>query len=93
MDASQRVERVGEQFRVVRDGRVVAVLDYAHVGDSWDFSHTFTDPAYRGRGLAAEVVAAALAAARSEGITVIPTCSYVRTYLAERPADADLVRR
>ena len=93
VDTSKRVEHVGEQSRVVLDGRAVSVLDYADMDDSWDFSHTFTDPAYRGRGLAAEVVAAALVAARRKGITVIPSCPYVRTYLAAHPDEADLMRR
>jgi predicted GNAT family acetyltransferase len=46
-----------------------------------DFRGTFTPPELRGRGLAAEVVGAALAWAREGGKRVIPTCWYVRRHL------------
>jgi predicted GNAT family acetyltransferase len=69
------------RFRVTVDGHDV-VLDYA-VGEdgSVDFHHTFTPPALRGRGLAAEVVAAGLAWAKAEGRTVHASCWYVREHL------------
>lgn len=58
--------------------------------DTLDFSSTYVEPGRRGRGLAAEVVRAALDHARREGKRVIPSCSYVRAYLLRHPEYADL---
>jgi len=58
--------------------------------DTLDFSSTYVEPGRRGRGLAAEVVRAALDHARREGKRVIPSCSYVRAYLMRHPEYADL---
>ena len=58
--------------------------------DTLEFFSTYVEPGRRGRGLAAEVVRAALDYARSEGKRVIPACSYVRAYLSRHPEYADL---
>ncbi len=56
------------------------------------FHHTVTDPAYGGRGVASQVVAAALAAVRDEGErSVVPQCSFVARYLEQHPEFSDLV--
>ena len=71
------------RFVALVDGRE-AVLDYAIVdAKTVDFQHTFTPVELRGQGIAAAVVGAALAWARAEGKTVIPSCWYVRDYLAK----------
>jgi predicted GNAT family acetyltransferase len=63
-----------------------AVMEYAVVdATTVDFRHTFTPPELRNRGIAAAVVSAALAWARAEGKTVIPSCWYVREFLAKEP--------
>ena len=69
-----------------------AHLEYRVVDESTlDFHSTFVDPALRGRGLAAEVVRAALDDARARGKRVIPSCSYVRTFVRRHPEYRDLV--
>ena len=47
------------------------------------FPHTEVDPAFRGRGLAQQVVAEAMADASRRGETVIPHCPVVARYLRE----------
>jgi predicted GNAT family acetyltransferase len=62
-------------------------LDYRPLAPGWvDFHHTFTPVALRGRGLAAEVVAAGLDWADAEGLRVVASCSYVAAVLAQRAA-------
>lgn len=53
-------------------------------------THTGVHPSLRGRGIAAALVAAALAHARAQGLRVEPACSYVQAYLARHPGAADL---
>ena len=53
--------------------------------------HTEVPPALEGRGIAAALVAAALAWARSEGLRVRPLCSYVAAYMRRHPETLDLL--
>ncbi len=53
-------------------------------------THTVVDPRLQGRGIAAALVAAALAHARAEGLKVVPRCSYVDAYMRRHPDTADL---
>ena len=46
-----------------------------------NFPHTEVDPAFRGRGLAQQVVAEAMADAARRGETVVPHCPVVARYL------------
>jgi predicted GNAT family acetyltransferase len=47
------------------------------------FPHTEVDPAFRGRGIAGRLVAAAMADVAARGETVIPHCPVVSKYLRE----------
>lgn len=53
--------------------------------------HTEVPPALEGRGIAAALVAAALAWARGEGLRVRPVCSYVAAYMQRHPETLDLL--
>lgn len=60
-------------------------LDYRLLTPGWvDFHHTFTPVALRGRGLAAEVVAAGLDWAAAQELRVVASCSYVAAVVAQR---------
>ena len=62
----------------------------AHPGQI-SFVHTETDPAFSGRGLAKQLVTAALDDVRSRGLAVLPFCPYVKKFIAENPDYLDLV--
>jgi len=53
--------------------------------------HTGVPRALEGRGIAAALVAAALAHARSQGLRVRPVCSYVQVYMRRHPDTLDLL--
>lgn len=67
------------------------VCDYRLHNGVVMFTHTEVPPALAGRGIAAALVAAALAWARAEGYRVRPLCSYVAAYLRRHPAQQDLM--
>lgn len=72
------------------DGVAAAWVDYLEDGDIWDFTHTWTEPEFRGQGMAAHIVAAALAVATDHDKKVRASCPYVAEYLRRHPlADAD----
>ena len=80
------------RFRLLVDGREVAVLDYRKLPGNWNIVHTYTDPASRGYGVASDLVRGVLDTARAEGVKVIPTCPYVSWWIYEyQPGYEDLV--
>lgn len=76
-------------------GEALAVCEY-RLDDSGGqrvltLHHTEVPAALQGRGVAGDLVAAALAWARAEGLKVRPTCSYVAAYMQRHPDTADLL--
>ena len=78
------------RFEAVVDGHQ-CVADYLRRGQQAVFHHTEVPSALQGRGIAAKLVAEALAWARSEGLKVVPSCSYVRVYIDRHPSEQDLL--
>lgn len=73
-------------------GGQVAVAAYRRQGETIYFTHTETPIAYRGRGIAAQVVHFALEYAKAQGLTVVPLCGFVAQYIAEHPEYQPLTR-
>ena len=66
-----------------------AQLDYTLTGRVMTITHTRVPPAIGGRGVAAELMRAALDAARAAGWSVNPACSYAAAYMAKHPQESD----
>ena len=82
---------VARRFTVAADGGT-AVLAYAPAGSGLvELYSTYVPPAGRGRGIAAQLVEAAVAYARAEDLRIIPSCWYVAQWLRRHPEHADLV--
>ena len=79
-----------QRFEASVEGRW-CVADYRLIGNLMVMHHTLVPPALEGRGIAAALVAAALAHARREGLRVRPTCSYVSAYMRRHPESLDLL--
>jgi predicted GNAT family acetyltransferase len=84
--------RVSERRFVAVTTAGEASLEYDLREGTMDLQSTFVPPEARGRGIAAELVAAAVGHARSNGLKIIPTCWYVGRWLGAHPGDRDLVR-
>ena len=54
------------------------------------YQHTYSPPELRGGGVAGKVVRAALEWARSQNLKVIPTCSYVVSFVHRHPEYQDI---
>jgi uncharacterized protein len=59
--------------------------DYRRVGDTMHLVHSEVPWELEGRGIAGELVQAALDHAAANGLKVIPQCSYVRAYMRRHP--------
>jgi predicted GNAT family acetyltransferase len=72
------------QFSAEVDG-VRAVLDYTLTGSVMNITHTGVPTAIGGRGVAAELMRAALATAQERKWSVNPICSYAVAYMKKHP--------
>ena len=68
-----------------------ARLDYRLRGDVVDIVHTEVPPEYQGQGLAGKLATAALDWARAAGHKVLPSCSYVKSFIGKHPGYQDLL--
>jgi|HubBroStandDraft_3_1064219.scaffolds.fasta_scaffold02729_7 predicted GNAT family acetyltransferase len=86
----QRDDQREQYFAEVAGQR--AHLDFKPAGPGvLDFRHTEVPPELRGHGIAERLVRGALDDARRRGDHVIPTCPFVRRFLARHPDYGDLV--
>jgi len=68
-----------------------AVATYSLAGDVITFEHTVVPEALRGRGIARELVEAALASVRERGLKVVPRCEVFDAYMRKHPETHDLL--
>jgi len=83
-------EKENERFVIYTEGNEVYV-EYTMTEKEINLYHTYTHPALRGKGLAAQVVRAALEFAKENNLKVIPTCSYVQAFIAKNDEYKKLV--
>ena len=83
-------EEDNKRFVIYKDGKEVFV-EYMSKEGELNLYHTHTDPELRGQGLAAQVVRAALEYSKENNLKIIPTCSYVQSFLAKHDKYKSLV--
>ncbi|WP_235681351.1 GNAT family N-acetyltransferase [Tomitella gaofuii] len=71
------------RFEIFVDDALAGFAAYVPADGARDFDHTEVGAEFGGRGLAGKVVAAALADTEAAGLSVIPTCSYVRKFVTK----------
>lgn len=86
----QEVIREEKRFVINIEGKEVYV-EFQMKNNTMDLDHTYTHPDLRGRALAAQVVGAALEYATENDFKVIPTCSYVRSFISKNDKYKELV--
>ena len=80
------------RFEVEMDGHL-AELDYQRSGNEILFTHTGVPSALEGRGIGSALARAGLEYARAEGLTVVPLCPFVRSYIDRKPEYQPLVKQ
>jgi predicted GNAT family acetyltransferase len=78
------------RFESTVDGHL-CVADYRLHNGVMTMFHTEVPPALRGRGIASQLVSAAIDHARAQGLRVRPDCSYVARWMQRHPASLDLL--
>ncbi|MBB3039103.1 GNAT family N-acetyltransferase [Hoyosella altamirensis] len=84
-------DTTGQRFQLLVDGRGVGFADYQVFDHVRNFNHTVVNPAEQGQGFGCVVIKAALDDTRVNGLRVLPTCSFVRHFIAKNPEYGDLV--
>ena len=81
------------RFETTVEGEL-ARADYELQGTVMTMTHTVMPKSLEGRGIAGALVRAAIAHARSHGLTIRPQCSYVVRYFERHPDEVrDVVAR
>jgi uncharacterized protein len=76
----------------VVEGRTVAIAEFVPTGELVVFTHTETDPALEGQGVASLLVKWALDDVRARGLRVVPVCPFVKAYIVRHEDEyGDLV--
>ena len=83
-------EKENDRFVIYSGGNEVYV-GYTPGEKVLNLNHTYTHPELRGKGLAAQVVRAALEYAKENDLKIIPGCSYVQSFLAKHDEYKELV--
>ena len=78
------------RFEATVDGHL-CVCQYRVFGKVMMLTHTGVPQALRGRGIAAQLVQAALDHARAKRLKVRPDCSYAEIYMQRHPQTLDLL--
>ncbi len=81
------------RFELNLDGERVGLADYTLADDLLTIPHVETDPAHRGQGFAATLMAGVVETARERNLQIRPVCPYASSYLRARPDTHDLVVR
>ncbi len=73
-------------YRDASTGALLAEIDFPVTGAGVQtITHTLTDDSLRGRGIAGELVQAAIDAIHKNGNRVAATCSYAQAWLERHP--------
>ena len=79
------------RFEIQVGGETAGFTEYRRRPGLIVFIHTLIDPRFEGHGLGSQLVRSALTDARSDGVSVLPFCPFVRAYIAGHPEYLDLV--
>lgn len=81
----------GGAFVMEKQGRRVGEMTYRRLDDSRILvDHTYVNPVLRGQGVARQLLDAAVAWARGNGIRMEASCSYVVVQFARDPSLRDV---
>ncbi|MFI6578176.1 GNAT family N-acetyltransferase [Nocardiopsis sp. NPDC050513] len=81
------------RYEIRVDGETAGFSEYVRTGDLVTFTHTEITPSHEGEGLGGTLVRAALDDVRSQGLSVLPLCPFVKVWIARHREYADLVYR
>lgn len=92
MDIQRQEHRRKGAFFIDEDGQWVAELTYLRTGENTIvIDHTEVDPKFRGEEIGKDLVAAAVAYARENGLKIKPLCPYAKKVFDATPEFQDVL--
>lgn len=80
------------RYEVLVDERLAGFAQYRRTGDRITMVHTEVASEFEGRGLGGQLANAALDDVRRRGLTLVPACPFIASYIRRHPdAYLDLV--
>jgi predicted GNAT family acetyltransferase len=80
-----------QRYELRLDGERVGSADYRVRNGVMTIPHVETEPAHQGKEFAARLMSGVLDNARTQELSVNPTCTYAAAYMRRRPETHDLV--
>jgi hypothetical protein len=74
-----------DRFEIHAGDRLAGFTTYRRRGGLIAFLHTEVKPEFEGHGVGGRLVSGVLDASRDEGLSVLPFCPFVRSYIAKHP--------
>ena len=90
-DAPQVTDNAAEHRFEVRLGDDVAFAEYRLKPGQMELPHTVVPPAFEGKGVAGALARHAFAEARARGLTVLPACEFMASWVKKHPEAQDIV--
>lgn len=78
-------------FAAIENNEEAGSIHYTVAGNNMIISHTEVADAWEGKGVGKELVAAAVAHARTTGWQIIPLCTFAKAVLSRTPQWQDVV--
>jgi predicted GNAT family acetyltransferase len=92
MSIEIRDERDEGRYAAYLDGRRIGYATWVKVHDTVVLPHAEVDPAWARQGIGSMLARRAFEDARSEGLTVLPRCPFMRRWADLHPDFRDIVR-
>ena len=80
-----------ERFEATVDGELAGYSEFRLGEGRIEFTHTEVDDAFEGQGVGSALVSEALDQVRAEGLEVVASCEFVRSYIERHQEYADLL--
>ncbi|MDQ1686549.1 MAG: uncharacterized protein QOC82_3286 [Frankiaceae bacterium] len=81
------------RYEITVDGVLAGFAAYRDRDGHRVFTHTEINPKFERRGLGSQLVRAALDDVRDRGMTIVPMCPFVRSWIDSHDGYADLIAR
>ncbi len=91
MERSVQRDDAGMRYEITVDGTPGGIAEYREVEGATAFTHTVVEDAFEGQGVGGDLVRGALDDVRARGGTVVPLCSFVRSWIDRHEGYEELV--